>query len=1005
MNRVCRWVMLLSLCMPAVVAEAQGTGTVRGRVTEANTGAPATDVQVRIEGTSIAAVTRANGEYVLSDVPSGRYDLTARRVGFAPERRGITVAPGATVAQDFTLRVAAITLGEVIVTGVATPTTRAQLGNAIETVAGEDVAEAPGATAIDQALQGRVTGAVISENSGQPGGGVSVRLRGTNSILGGAEPLYVVDGVIVDNNLEALTGLGANAPRGGAALSNRMADLDPADVERIEVLKGAAAAALYGARANNGVIQIFTKRGAAGAPRLSASTDFSWARTPKKYEFAMLPQASAADVAFGGAPSRGATIQRYDIQDQIFRTGMGNTNRLSASGGTGPTTYYVAGSYDREEGILRSTDYTRTSARANLSHRLTNQFDLTVRGNYIRSKARFMPEGEQTYGVLTSLVFTPTSVNPNFDPNTGRYRYNPILGANPLDVLENWEAPEKVTRFVGGLEGTFRPWRDVTLRYLAGIDDYRREVKLLIPQFATSATSAGSIQNPVQFSRLFTNDLTASHVLQLTESFTLNSGAGFRYTADKSETVRAAASDLPPGQTLVGGAILSASQGQTELRTTTWYIEERASWADRLFLTGGLNWDASSAFGPDERTQMFRRLSLSYLLDREPFWQRSLGNFLSSFRLRAAWGQTGGQPPGLYARFANYLSQSFSGRPGLVSSVLAGNPDLRPERQREVEGGFDAGFWNDRAQIEFTVYDKKTKDLVLSVPLPLSSAFQSQFQNIGTLTNKGVELALNTVNINSPRLTWRSRFTYAANRNKVTKLVAATDTLVFDYLNAVIEGQPIGVFYGWFYARTPDGQIAYFPFTTEQLMLPTRATDTISVGPPVVTVLRRKILGDPNPDFVATFSNTIDFADRFQFSILLDGRFGNDVANFTRRIQDHFGASKIVEREITGDTIPRTFANSPSGRINIYEEFIEDGSYVKLREVALDIRLNPGMARLLRAGGGSLRLAGRNLATWTDYTGLDPEINLFSASTVSRGVDFATVPLPRQFSIGLSLNY
>jgi len=998
-----RWFLVAFLLLPTVTF-GQGTGTIRGRVTDAATGTPLPGVRVFVDGTRLGAQTGPDGIYIISAAPAGPGFVVTRRVGYAPDRVSVTVASGGTVTQDFVLLSAAVTLSEIVVTGVAAPTTKRQLGNTIETVSGEQIAAAPGVTSIDQALQGRVTGAVISENSGQPGGGISIRLRGTNSILGGAEPLYVIDGVIVDNSSEALVSLSGNAPRGNQALSNRMADFDPADVDHIEVLKGAAAAALYGARANNGVIQIFTKRGQSGRPRVSGSAEVTWGATPKRYSLNMSPNAGYTDVLFGGAPAIGAPIKRYDIQDQIFRTAVGSSTRLSVSGGTGGTSYYMGGGHQREKGILRSTDYTRTDFRANLTQRISSQLEVGLRGNYINSLADYMPEGEQTQGVLTSVIFTPTSVNPAFNPNTGRYPYNPLLGANPLDVLANWSAPEKVTRMLGGVDATWRPLSAITLKYVAGLDDYRREASYFQPPFSTGPSFTGSIQNPIAFSRLFNNDFTASHAWTANPSLVLNSSLGFRYTSAQSETVRAAGSDLGPGQTLVGGATQTASQSKSELRTVGWYAEERASIADRLFLTGGLNWDESSAFGADQRLQLFPRAGLSYVLDRETWFHDRMGSFLSSLRLRAAYGQTGGQPPGLYSRFANYFNTSFSGKPALVSSSTAGNPELKPERQREVEGGFDAGFFDDRAQVEFSVYNKKTTDLVLSIPLPPSSGFQQQFQNIGSLSNKGVELALSTVNVRNPGFGWRSRFTYSANRNRIDKLVTAADTLVFDYLNAVIVGQPIGVFFGGTYARTPDGKIAYKPVTVggQSLLLPYRQTDTLTSG---AIVNSRRVIGNPNPKFVATFGNEVDIGSRVHLSVLLDGRFGNDVANFSRRIEELFGVAKVTEREISGDTIARTFSLNPAGRSLIYEEYIEDGTYVKLREIAMDFALPTALVSRFGAQGASLRVAGRNLRTWTRYSGLDPEVNTFSASTVSRGVDFATTPLPRQFSIGLSLDY
>ena len=1003
-----RWLAFLAALLPAALAaQAPQTGIVRGTVTDATGGQPVASVQILVLGTTIGTLSGANGEYILPAAPQGAQTIVARRIGYAEARQQVTVVPGQTVEANFAMDITAINLSDVVVTGVAAPTERRALGNSIESVAGEEVSEAPGVTSIDQALQGKITGAVITENSGQPGGGVSIRLRGTNSILGGAEPLYVVDGVIVDNSSDALVSLGANATRGSAALSNRIADLDPADVDRIEVLKGAAAAALYGSRANNGVIQIFTKRGRSGDPVFTLSTEVSTGKTPDTYALNMAPTATFADAATPGAGiSVGDQVERFDPQGEIFRRSVSTNNRLSVAGGTGGTSYFFSGGYQNEEGIVQASDYWRLNLRANVNQQISEKLDITVRSNFVRSHAEFITEGEQTNGVLTSIIFTPTVFDASFNEATGQYPYNPVLGPNPFVILNEYEAPEDVTRFVGGFEAQYRPMQNLSIRYLAGVDDYRREVRFLQPPRTNNATFVGSVQAPVQFSRQFNNDLLATLDWSLTPTIGMATGAGLRYTSDDREVIRAAAGGLPPGQTLVGGATQSASQEKTEIRTAGGYLEQRMSLNDRLYFTGGINFDASSAFGQDARLQFFPRASASWVLGEEPAFADAVGNFLSSFRLRAAYGETGGQPPGAYTRFDNFVNTSFAGLPGLVASTIVGNPDLKPERQREYEFGFDAGAFEDRAQLEVTYYDKLTKDLVLSVPVSPSTGALSQFQNIGVLSNKGIELALNTININRPNFTWQSRISYAANRNEIEQLAASSDTLIFGYLNAVIEGQPVGVFYGNIYARNPDGSINYANVTADSLLLPVRGRDTLTVAGGVTsTPFANRVIGDPNPDFTATFSNTFDLPSGVQFSFLLDGRFGNDVANFTRRITEFFGSDKILELEASGDTVSRTFGQNPAGRIQIYEEYIEDGSFLKLREVAVSKRFEGAWLSQLGAGSMTLRLAGRNLHTWTDYSGLDPEVNLFSAQTVARGVDFATIPLPRTFVANLTFTF
>ena len=1003
--------LVLALFMPLSLV-AQATGALHGRVTDAATGAPVADARVTVLGTTLLVTTPANGAYSFDSVAAGRHTVEVRRVGYALARREVEIGAGATVEADVPLRAAPVSLAAIVVTGSGAPAERKVLGNTIETVPGEAVSEAPGATTVDQALAGKVTGAVISQSTGVPGGQVSVRLRGTSTILGNAEPLWVVDGVIVDNSAQALVSLGANAGRGNAALSNRLSDIPPEDVERVEILKGAAAAALYGSRANSGVIQIFTKRGQQGPPRMTAGSEVGLSETPKKYAFNMAPRAGWTDVVYGGADSLGAPVQRYDIQDSVWRTGISAVNHVAVSGGSGSTSYYLSGAYDNEQGIAQDDNRHHTSLGATLSQHLRSNLELRVAGNFVQTHSNFIPEGEQGQGALTNLIFTPTSVKPFYDPNLGGYPYNPVLGPNVLTVLHTFQAPEDVTRFIGSAQATFQPIPSVTLKYLIGIDDYRQESKYLQPPFSTGAVFPGSIANPIKMQRDVNTDFTATHQARPSSSLGLTSTLGYRYTSTHADVLAVVVTNVPVGQTDLNGATPSASQSLADLRTVGGFGEERVSVADRLFFTGGFNVEAASAFGPEQRWQGYPRASASWLLGEEPFFRNGgIGHAFSTLRLRLAYGETGGQPPNQYAQFANYVNVSTSGKPGLVASSLAGNPALRPERQHEIEGGGDIGLWGDRLLAELTYFHQRTTDLVLSVPLPTSTGYSQQYQNVGVLTNGGWETTFTTVNLDKPRFGWRTRLSLAHNRNRVERLNTATDTLVFDYLNAVIAGQPVGAFFGGYYLRNSDGSIAYAPVNVTMqgkvytLTLPVQAKDTVVTASGTSIVNARKVIGDPNPKLVVSVGNTIDLGRHVQLSVLLDGRFGNKVANFTRRISEYFGADQVVAREISGDTVARTFTLNPAGRFATYEEYIEDGSFVKLREIALTIHFDQPFVRHFGAEAMDLRIAARNLHTWTSYRGLDPEVNLFSASTVSRGVDFADTPVPRTYLVSLKFTF
>ncbi|HYJ78525.1 MAG TPA: TonB-dependent receptor plug domain-containing protein, partial [Longimicrobiaceae bacterium] len=351
MRRLAGAALLLLASLLAKPAAAQDAYTLRGTVLDPSTQRPLANVTVTLRGTQARSLTNAAGEYSLAArVRPGTYTLAFSLLGRGEATRPVTLGAERTVSVGaVSLAETALQLEGLVATATGVTTERREVGNTVATVSGEAVSNAPGATSIDQALQGKIAGAVISENSGQPGGGVSIRLRGTNSILGGAEPLVVIDGVLVDNNSEALVGLGANATRGSAALSNRLSDVDPADVERVEVLKGAAAAALYGSRANNGVIQIFTKRGRAGRPQVTFRSELSASSTGERLPLNMVPVAGKADSAASGNVIRiGTPVERFDYQDQLFRTGMGTSSQLSVSGGSEGSSYYLSGNWTSE---------------------------------------------------------------------------------------------------------------------------------------------------------------------------------------------------------------------------------------------------------------------------------------------------------------------------------------------------------------------------------------------------------------------------------------------------------------------------------------------------------------------------------------------------------------------------------------------------------------------------------------------------------------------------------
>ena len=958
---------------PALVS-AQETGVVRGRVTDAATGQPVPEVRITVTGLSLEVTSGANGEYLLPAVATGPHEVVARRVGFAAARQTVEVAAGQTAAADFTLRAVAVALDAVVVTGAAAPTPTRVLGSSISVVNGADVAESPAVT-VDAALQGMVAGAQITQNSGNPGGGgVSVRLRGTSSIISGSEPLYIVDGVIVDNSSDQLIDLGARSN-----VQNRLADLDPNDIDRIEVIRGAAAAALYGSRANNGVVQIFTKRGRAGTSQFTWQSRYTTEGVARRLPMNLYPTDAA-----------GNPVTRYDYQDRVFQSGRLLENSLSIDGGDDRTTYYVGGSWTDENGIIPNSAASRKSGRVNLTQQLYPTLRLSLGANYVNSHDEFEPNGEQTTGVITAVLFTPTTFS--FFPVNGVYPKAPTGAsfANPLEVIDTWKAPQDVTRFFGSVQARYTPRPELAFEYTLGYDGYQQEVDQFIPRGSLSSEPTGRSTAILRDSRIVNSDGVATWAHRAGDRLELNTAAGFNYTWQRIATTTAAATDLlPTGELVSAGAVPFAGQGVVELITLGFYGQETVNWRDRLYVTGALRWDASSTFGPSERWQVFPKLSTSYVVSEEPWFAGSLpGRLFSSLRVRAALGYAGNQPSSAnaYGNVDSYVKAVNSGRVGVVNSITLGNSSLRPERQREFEIGADFGLRQNRVSIEATYYNKLVKDLLLFRPLATSTGYTQRFENIGEMSNKGFELLARSINLETPRVRWATTVTYSHNRNRIERL--NVDPFTLGYANRVAVGQPVGFFYGRYYVRDANGAIALD-----------------SLGRPKGSVGSKNI-GDPNPDWMASLLNEVQLGRSLRLRVLFDGTVGNDVLNFSRRILDIFATGRDAERELLPFGDPNKL---PAGylfaRRNIFEEYVEDGSFVKLREVSLTYRVADALARQLRLRAVDVTLAGRNLHTWTHYTGYDPEMNLFGQRTVERGNDFATVPIPRTWTFGVRLTY
>ncbi len=997
---------LLTISLP-VQLSAQGGGVVRGRVTDAATGRALADAQVLVNGTRIGAKSNATGDYTLTGVPAGARTVTARRIGYSPGTQSVTVGAGATETLNFGLKVSAVNLSEVVVTGTGAPTERRKIGTSIASVDSSVIQKAQAVT-VDQAMQGKIPGAQITQNSGSPGGGgISVRLRGVNSFISGSDPLYIVDGVIIDNSSGQLSDLGIRSNP-----QNRLADINPSDIDRIEIIRGAAAAALYGSRANNGVVQIFTRRGTNGKPRYTYTSRYSSSQLREQQPFNFYPY----DVS-------GLSTPRFNYQDDIFRTAPATEQNLSVEGGSQATRFYISGNFANEDGILKSTSSRRLGARVNLQQQLSDKLIANFTSNYIQTNNKLQAFGEQNdFGIMGSLFFAPTNVD--FRPVNGVYPLPPTLGTNPLLAIDRIRNPQQVDRFIGSGKLTFNPTTQLLLDYTIGLDNVGFEQRQFIPRGAvlgSAAITTGRSESVIQTTRVINQDGVAGYTWSPMGPFELRSTAGFNYTDQKVRTTAASATGLAPvGDLVSAGSAPSASQTEVNLRTLGFYGQQEVAWNDKLFLTGAVRYDASSTFAPSQRWQAFPKFSAAYSVIE------GRSGLLNNLRVRSAIGWAGSQP-GLVNAYSQYITYSqlpFANRPGFVNDATYGNPDLKNERAREWEVGGDAGFFSGRIGGEVTYYNRLVSDLLFFRPLATSTGFSRQFFPIGSMSNKGLEVLLKTNNVTSSNFDWSTTTTYTRNRNKVEKLDILDFQSAGGYPNRIRQGEAAGVFYGSYAARDCiSGQLLL-----DSLGRYRRSNQAADMGPNLDvrhTISRgtcndssNKVIGNPNPKWMGSLLNEFTVVKKIRMRALLDGVFGNDIMNLSTRAQNAGIASnsKTYERELLPYGDSRKLPPSWNGRTQgIFEYWVEDGSFVKLREVSASYNFDQAPFRRVFRDGLDVTLSGRNLFVWTDYSGYDPEINLFGTNAAGRGsvqttaadrgFDFGGYPIPRTWSLSARVSF
>ncbi|WP_307733732.1 SusC/RagA family TonB-linked outer membrane protein [Stigmatella ashevillensis] len=963
---------------PPAAPRAPETRTVQGRAVDKDSGDGLPLVRVIIKGTTQGVETDLEGRFSLP-VPPGPVVLDISSQDYKP--RDVLVGPN---QASVTIALEASFVEELVVVGRASEVARKNLANSVATVNTEELNRAPAST-VDQALQGKVAGANIQSNSGAPGGGIQMRMRGVSTINGQSAPLYVIDGVLVSDVAVASGIFAITESTGGSNPNptqdnqvNRIADINPNDIESIEVLKGASAAAIYGSKASNGVVIINTKRGKAGQDlRVDVTQRFgvyTLANTlgSRRYH--------SVDEAVG---RYGEVAREYYQDGRVFdhekqlsgRRDLSTETVASLSGAAGETRYFASALIKNDEGIIANTGYEKQSFRLNLGQKFGERIDVNAAANVVHSLGqRGLTNNDNTL-ITYYMALSPT---PSFFDLRGdsqnKFPDNPFLSSlsNPLQTAALVNNDEDVWRVIASGDASLSAYKNAAseLKVLAnfGVDRFQQKNEVLFPP-----ELAFEPQDGLLGSSLFgtTESLNLNGGLNLVHNYRPASGginattsAGVQLEERSLDSMYVVTKNLIASQPNVdSGTNVSLRQERQLVRDRGYYLQEEMILLDeRLTLVGAVRGEQSSNNGDPGKLFFYPKLATAY---RVPSFLPKM----DEFKVRLAYGETGNQP--LYAQKFTALSASnnIQGSPGVIGTGIAGDPNIQPERQREVEAGVDALFFGGDVVAEFSVYQRTISDLLLQRSLAPSTGFANQFFNGGSLRNRGVEVMLQVRPFSDEQFEWVSNTTFALNRSKVTNL-------------------PVPGFYAGGFGTSLGA------FRIDQGKSATQIVGNVVDANGVTSVVK---LGDTEPTFRVGFANNFRFGGGFSLAFLVDWQQGSDIINLTRFLYDD--AKNSVDYVGAGEKRQADWKSNAG-------VYIEDATFVKLREVTLSYQLpTQWVSQIPKVKSARLSLSGRNLLTFTNYSGLDPEVSNFGNQAIARNIDIAPFPPSRSFWTSIDVGF
>ncbi|WP_422360763.1 SusC/RagA family TonB-linked outer membrane protein [Reichenbachiella sp.] len=978
------------LMLSVTVAFAQKT--VSGTVTDGSSGEPLVGVNVIVKGSANGALTDLDGNYRL-EATEGSI-LMFSFVGYSTSEA--TVGTASTI--DISLTEDVTSLDEVVVTGLATSVKRSNLASSVATVNAKTLTGITNQSNMDGALYGKFKGADIRSNSGAPGGGISMRLRGVTSIFGDQQPLFIVDGVYVDNstvsmgnNIVSEAAGGGNPSTNQDDASNRIADIDPEDIENIEILKGASAAAIYGSRAAGGVVIITTKRGKAGKTVVSLNQTVGLRQATQLLGLRDWTPATAG--AIGGQAAADAVTNGTlrDYEDEIFgNTRVSNTTRLSISGGQGNTDYFAGITYKNEPGLVDNTGYEKGSFRLNIGQKFNDWLDIYLTNNYINSTSDrgFFNNGNQNRTIGYALAFTyPWE---DLSPVNGEYPAGGA-GSNALETIALTTNREQVNRYIGGATANIKLLtqknNQLKLVLQAGLDQYSLRTTSIFPQALSYFSDPSSLRGAsISGSTINTNyNLTAT----LVHSFYMDNGLSFTTQAGSfiqdfdRNTVITTATSLIGSQTNLGQSTnVGTQQTIRPQQDKGFFVQEEINFDDKIIGTVGIRGDKSTNNGDANKMYYYPKASLALNLHEFDFWSVDA---ISNIKPRVAYGQSG--------RFANFNdrftvmnAQLIGGVSGLSPGNLEGNPDVGPERQIELEYGIDLGFLDNRIGVDVSFYNKKMEDVLLRINRPTSSGFTQKVQNAAELENKGIELGLDASIIQTGDIKWNASVKWWRNRSKITRLdVPAFNVGGF----AAALGQ----------MRIEEGKSATQIVGT--YIAGDFTADEIAEFDPDGDGFR--VYGDAEADFQTSLYNQISWKN-FDFTFLLHWKKGGDAINLTTLLYDLAGTTWDYEDT---DMDPEGVLNNGDYRSSQAfanaDPVVEDAGYFRLREVGLFYTLPKNLVP--QVNKIKVGFSGRNLINIFDYNSYDPESSNFGNNVLANNVEVTPYPASRFYNFHLNVTF